>query len=256
MTRQPAAQPLFWARQGAKPRGMAIGLHSHSQGQLKVVTSGTIQVYTRAGRWLAPPQLAVWVPPGIPHRIDVLSDTNYRMIFWQREAVGAWAPQALLERAFALRVTPLLRELVAAAVAAETTPEKRELTVRLILHELTETPDAPTFLPLPESPIGRRVAELAIADAQARLDIADLASRAATSVRTISRMFPVETGLTFKAWRQRARVVLAIDHLATGRPISQVAADAGFASTAAFCFAFRQVTRMTTSAFLDQQRAA
>ena len=120
----------------------------------------------------------------------------------------------------------------------------------LVLHELTEAPDAPTFLPLPTSTIARRLADLAFADHRNRLSVIELASRAATSVRTISRLFPAETGMTFKAWRQRARIVQTIDHLAAGTAISQVSANAGFASTAAFSFAFRQVTTMTPTTFL------
>ena len=136
-----------------------------------------------------------------------------------------WAPPTLRRRAFALRVTPLLRSLLAAAFAADTGPEKAELVVRLMLHELTETADAPTFLPLPTSPVGRRVAALAFADHRNRLEAGELASRAATSVRTVSRLFPAETGLTFKAWRQRARIVHAMDQLARGNSIARVAAE-------------------------------
>jgi AraC-like DNA-binding protein len=190
------------------------------------------------------------VPAGIAHRVEVLSNAENWMIYWQASASRAWAPAKLLDRAFALRVTPLLRELIFAAFLTDALPEKTELVVRLILHELTETPDAPTFLPLPDSAIGRRVADLALADSQSQLDIGELASRAATSVRTISRLFPVETGLTYKVWRQRARIVLAIDQLSRGSPISRVAAQTGFASTAAFSFAFRQVTKMTPTTFL------
>ena len=50
------------------------------------------------------------------------------------------------------------------------------------------------------------------------------------------------TGLTFRAWRQRAPIVRAIDHLARGKTIAQAAGMAGFSSTAAFSYAFRQVT--------------
>lgn len=82
------------------------------------------------------------------------------------------------------------------------------------------------------------------------LGVSDLARRAATSIRTISRIFLVETGLTFKVWRQRARIALAIDQLSEGRTISQAAAAVGFGSTEAFSFAFRQVTKMTPTAFL------
>ena len=251
MTRQPDEPPPFRTVQGAKVRGVATTLHHHEEAQLLFAASGTMQVYTKAGRWLVPPQLAVWVPARVPHQVDVLSDIEHRMIYWHPSALQAWAPSAALDRAFALRVTPLLRALIVAAFTEGATPGKVELCVRLILHELTETPDAPTFLPLPASRIGRRVADLAFADVRSQLDINELACRAATSVRTISRLFPAETGLTYKAWRQRARIVLAIDRLSAGSAIHQVAAQSGFASTAAFCFAFRRVTSTTPTSFLD-----
>jgi AraC-like DNA-binding protein len=251
MTRQPLPQTLFHTKRAIKPRGATVGLHSHNESQLIFAASGTVQVYTTQGRWLVPPQLAVWIPAGVPHRTEVLFDTDLWMIYCHPSVSQNWAQPASLERAFALRVTVLLRELIFAAFAETCSPGKSELIVRLLLHELTETQDAPTFLPLPASAIGRRVAELALADASNVLDLGELAQRAATSLRTISRLFPTETGLTFKAWRQRARIVLAIDRLSAGNPISQVASHAGFASTAAFCFAFRQVTRMTPGHFLD-----
>ena len=252
MTRQPAERTLFRTVRGSNVRGATVKMHTHDEAQLLFAASGTMQVYTNTGRWLVPPQLAVWLPAGVPHRIDVLSDTELWMIYWQASAALAWSPPALRERSFALRVTPLLRELIFAAFPPGTAPDKSELVVRLILHELTETPDAPTYLPLPASVVGRRVADLAMADPRNELDIGELASRAATSVRTISRLFPAETGLTYKAWRQRARIVLAIDRLASGAAVARVASQVGFASTAAFCFAFRQVTATTPAAFVTR----
>ena len=98
--------------------------------------------------------------------------------------------------------------------------------------------------------IGLRVADLALDDHQSRLSVDELASRAATSVRTLSRLFPSETGLTFKAWRQRARIVQSMDRLARGKPVARVAVELGFSSTASFSHAFRQVTAMTPTSFL------
>ena len=250
-SRQSAGEPLFRTYRAANTRGAAVTLHGHDEAQLIFAASGTMQVYTTAGRWLVPPQLAVWVPAGVLHGMDVLSDTEHWMIYWQPLAAREWAPSEALDRAFALRVTPLLRELIFAAFADDGLSRKAELVVRLILYELIETPHAPTFLPLPASTIGKRVSDLALADPRSQLDIGDLATRAATSVRTISRLFPAETGLTYKTWRQRARIVLAIEQLSSGQAISLVATQAGFSSTAAFCFAFRQVTRMTPTSFLS-----
>ena len=234
-----------------RAKGAMVPLHGHDEAQLIFAASGTMQVFTSSGRWLVPPQLAVWVPAGVQHSVDMLSDTDHWMIYWDPTAVKEWAPVGSLDRAFALKVSPLLRELIFAAFAKDTGNGRTDLVVRLILHELHATPDAPTFLPLPASPVGRRVADLLLDDPKGRLDVAEVASRAATSVRTISRLFPAETGLTYKAWRQRARIVLAIDQLSLDRTISQIAGQAGFASTAAFCFAFRQVTGMTTATFLE-----
>ena len=244
----------FRAVRRSNPRGTGVALHQHEEAQLIFAASGTLQVYTATGRWLVPPQLAVWVPAGVPHRVDVLSDAEHWMIYWRPSAVQDWAPSRTLDRAFALRVTALLRELIFAAFEADAAQGKAELVVRLILHELTETPDAPTFLPLPTTAIGRRVAHIVLSDPRGALDMAELASRAATSCRTISRLFPAETGLTYKAWRQRARIVQAIDRLSAGRTVAQVAAQAGFSTTAAFCFAFRQVTAATPAAFLERPR--
>ncbi len=246
----------FTIHRGAKSRGKGLPMHAHGEAQLTFAASGTVQVHTGEGRWLVPPQLAAWVPAEVPHRVEVLTDAELWTVHWQPSAAREWAPPTLLARAFALRVTPLLRSLLTAAFAADTGPEKAELIVRLMLHELTEAADAPTFLPLPTSLVGRRVADLAFDDYQNRLDVGELALRAATSVRTVSRLFPVETGLTFKAWRQRARIVHAMDHLARGSAIARVSAAAGFASTAAFSCAFRQVTAMTPTTFLGRPDVA
>ena len=78
-----------------------------------------------------------------------------------------------------------------------------------------------------------------------------LARAAGTTPRTITRLFPIETDLTFKAWRQRARVMAAVAALGGGRSsIKQVSARLGFSSVAAFGHAVRQVTGATPTTFL------
>jgi AraC-like DNA-binding protein len=118
------------------------------------------------------------------------------------------------DRPFTQRVTPLMHTLVEAAFPANIGSGKAELVAWLMLDELTETVHAQTVLLLPISSIERRVADLAFKDRQNRLNIDDLASRAATSVRTVSRLFPLETRLTLKAWRKLVRIVQVMNRLA------------------------------------------
>ena len=240
----------FTIQRGTKRRGAGWPTHTHETAQLTFAASGIVQVHTVEGRWLVPPPLAVWIPARLAHHVEVLTDAELWMVHWQPSAICEWGPAMLPDQAFALHVTPLLRSLLNTAFDEETKTTKTELVVRLMLHCLTETAHAPTFLPLPTTPAGRRVADLALDDPRGEFDIEELASRAATSVRTVSRLFPMQTGLTFKAWRQRARIVYAIDRLARGEPIARVSASCGFASTAAFSAAFRQVTAMTPTNFL------
>ncbi|KTC22268.1 hypothetical protein AO390_04070 [Pseudomonas marginalis ICMP 11289] len=235
-----------------KARGVEVELHQHEEAQLMYASSGTLQIHTRSGCWLVPPQLAVWVPAHVLHKIDVLSDVHVCIVYYQAIAARTWAPAQALNRTFALGVTPLLRELIFAAVKPDNSSEKSELLVKLILNELNDITDAPTFLPLPSSPVGKRVADLAIRYQEIQMDVAELARQAGTSVRNISRVFPAETGLTFKSWRQRARIVLSIEQLSGKVPVARVAAKVGFSSTAAFSYAFRQIIGMTPSEFMER----
>ena len=243
---------LFTVHRASKQRSESLPLHSHNEGQLTFAASGMVQIHTEAGMWLVPPQLAAWVPAGMVHRLEVLTDAELWMVHWAPAALRAWGSHVSLDRAFALRVTPLLRSLLTEAVAMDPTSDKAELVVRLMLYELTAMQDAPTFLPLPTSPLGQRVAELALADHRNLLGLDELAWRAATSVRTVTRLFPKETGLTLKTWRQRARIVRAMEQLSRGDASSKVARETGYASTAAFSCAFRQVTAMTPTAFIER----
>jgi AraC-like DNA-binding protein len=239
----------FKIHRALKPKGSELPHHVHDEGQLTFAASGTVQVHTDEGVWLVPPQLVAWVPAGVPHRLEILTDAELWIILWRKEAIRDWAPASFPGRAFVSQVTPLLRALLDEAVSVDPASEKAELMVRLALHELTVLQDAPTFLPMPKSALGRRLADLALADYRNGLEVSVLASRAATSVRSASRLFPLETGMTLKAWRQRARIVWAMEQLSRGKTIPAVAAQAGFASTAAFSAAFRQVTATTPTAF-------
>jgi transcriptional regulator GlxA family with amidase domain len=73
-----------------------------------------------------------------------------------------------------------------------------ELLAELALFELAEAEDAATFVPMPTDTRARRVAELVLADPAGRRGLEDLARAAGASPRTITRVFPAATNLTFK----------------------------------------------------------
>lgn len=246
---KPVTRP-FTIYRAFKSQGESLPLHAHDEGQLTFAASGIVQVHTDQGMWLVPPQLAAWIPSGARHRIEIMADAELWIFLCQPAAIRSWAPRNSLERPFVLQITPFLRSLLTEAVSVDPDLEKAELIVRLMLPELEALPMASTFLPMPTSPIGRRVADIVLDDPRNLIGLLELASIAATSARTVSRLFPSETGLTFKAWRQRARNVQAMEQLGRGNSPTEVALESGFNSTAAFSHAFRQVTSMTPKIFM------
>jgi AraC-like DNA-binding protein len=233
-------------------RGVRLGTHAHREAQLLFASSGVMQVTTPKGRWLVPPQRAVWLPPRLEHAVDVLSDIEMRTLYVQPDWLGAHAKAAQLDREFVVAVQPLLREVILSLFAEATDVRRTELLAQLALFELIEAEDGTTFMPMPIDARARRVADAILADTGDQRSLEDLARAAGASPRTITRLFATETRLTFKEWRGRARIIASIEMLSARRAsIKQVSARLGFSSAAAFGHAFRQIMGVTPTRFLD-----
>jgi AraC-like DNA-binding protein/mannose-6-phosphate isomerase-like protein (cupin superfamily) len=236
-------------------KGVRLDTHMHREAQLVYAAKGTMQVTTPKGRWLVPPDRAVWVPARLEHSIDVLADIEMRTLYFDL----GWLPReqrsTSLAAEFVVRVSRLLHESILALFDGRNDSGRTGLLVRLVMLELHQAEDPVTFIPLPHEPRCRRAAERVLADPAESHDIDDLAREVGTSARTLSRLFSMETQLSFKSWCQRARIAAAIERLSMqpGLPIKQLAADIGYASFPAFSHAFRQVTGKTPTEFAEQK---
>jgi AraC-like DNA-binding protein len=67
--------------------------------------------------------------------------------------------------------------------------------------------------------------------------------------KTLHRMFYRETGMTFGRWRQHARLLLALEQLAHGGKIVDVALDHGYTSQSAFAAMFKRHFGLAPSSF-------
>ena len=86
--------------------------------------------------------------------------------------------------------------------------------------------------------------------------LADWARSAGASERTLARLFQRETGMTFGAWRQRLRLLLAIGRLAEGQAVTSVALDLGYESPSAFVAMFRRELGAPPTRYLRAGRRA
>jgi AraC-like DNA-binding protein/quercetin dioxygenase-like cupin family protein len=235
-------------------KGVRLDTHMHREAQLVYAARGTMQVTTPKGRWLVPPDRAVWVPARLEHSIDVLADIEMRTLYFDLAWLKREKRSKSLESEFVVKVSPLLHETILALFEGRNNPERTGLLVRLAVLELHQAEDATTFIPLPHEPRCRRAADIVLGDPTGSHEIERLAREVGTSARTLSRLFASETQLSFKRWCQRARIAAAIERLSMEPPVpvKQLASDLGYASVPAFSHAFRQVTGKTPTEFSEK----
>ena len=235
-------------------KGVRLDPHMHREAQLVYAARGTMQVTTPKGRWLVPPDRAVWVPALSEHAIDVLADIQMRTLYFELDWLKREARSDGLDAEFVVRVSPLLHQTILALFDDRSDRKRTGLLLKLTMLELDRAEDSLTFIPLPREPRCRRAADIVLRDPTGAHEIETLAREVGTSARTLSRLFSSETQLSFKSWYQRARVAAAIEKLSTDANVSvkQLASDLGYASVPAFSHAFRQVTGKTPTEFAEK----
>ncbi len=219
-------------------RGERLDFHTHRRAQLIYASDGIMAVTTRTATYLVPPQRAVWMPAGIEHRIDARSAVKMRTLYLSPEA-GIDLPAGVC----VFNVTPLLRELILAAVAAgpEFAPDSAEARIMaVILDQIQAQPVAALALPLPEDTRLRRVAESLLEDPADTRELADWAQAVGASKRTLVRLFPRQTGMTFRQWRQQCRLLHALELLNGGASVTAAALETGYENSSAFIAMFRR----------------
>jgi AraC-like DNA-binding protein/quercetin dioxygenase-like cupin family protein len=235
-------------------KGSRLDRHMHRQAQLVYAAKGTMQVTTPKGRWLVPPDRAVWVPALFAHAIDVLADVEMRTLYFEPDWLAREERSDSLANEFVVRVSPLLHQAILALFDLASSSARTGLLIKLVMLELHQAEDSATFIPLPQEPRCRRAADIVLADPTRDYEIEALARTVGTSARTLSRLFSAEAQLSFKSWCQRARIAAATERLSTEANVSvkQVASDLGYASVPAFSHAFRQVTGKTPTEFAEK----
>nr|WP_279343492.1 helix-turn-helix transcriptional regulator [Fundidesulfovibrio terrae] len=213
--------------------------HAHSWAQFTYASSGILEVRTSQGSHIVPPQRAVWVPPDTEHAVVSSGPALMRSLYIDSDA-APWVAEAPCR---VLEVTPLARELILAVSALPADypmdgPEGR--LVAVLLDQLETLPEADFTLPFP---VESRLAGICTALRNQPDDsrtLEELAGTAGMSARTLARLFEKETGLSFREWRLRLRLLLSLSGLQRGESVTSVSIDSGYESPSAFIAAFKR----------------
>ena len=230
--------------------GWTIEPHWHTRNQLLYAVRGVMVVQTETGRWVVPPTRGIWVAAGMLHHIRCLGEVHMRSLMVRTDAAAK-----LLDQTQAVGISPLLRELIRAAMTIQQPYQddtRDGRVMRLILDELRALPVLPLHLQMPSDPRLLRICEQLLQQLDDSSTMDDGARRLEVNVKTIQRLFLKETGMTFGQWRQQARLMRALELLASGEKVIDVALALGYESPSAFATMFRRQFDQTPSQFFNE----
>ena len=218
--------------------------HRHDWVQFSYAISGVLGVHTAEGSFFAPPQWGVWIPAGVEHDVATSMRAEMRSLYVRKDDCS-WAP----ERCRVLEVTPLARELIKTfCLLLPSYPQGDSSEARLVqvlLDQLAHLPEVGFSLPLPRHPRLLGLCNELIENPSQSITLQGWAERLGMSEKTVMRLFQRETGLSFRGWRQRARLLSSLSALEEGESVTNTALSCGYDSTSAFIAAFKSLFGFT-----------
>ncbi|BAN48785.1 putative AraC family transcriptional regulator [Metapseudomonas resinovorans NBRC 106553] len=241
-------RPLF-ARNESLTSAAGTRRHSHPWVQLSYAIRGVLHVHTAAGSFVAPPQRAVWIPADLEHEVFSSPHTEMRSLYLSCESTGSGPQECRV-----IEIDALTRELIRRFCELpveydEQGPDGR--LAQVLLDQLAVARGVGLSLPLPSDTRLRRLCRQLQETPDDQRTLVQWSLDLGASEKTLRRLFLKETGLTFRAWRQRLRLLGSLEALEQGRRVTEVALACGYDSTSAFIAAFRQHFGVTPGDFFQ-----
>lgn len=211
-------------------------------------------VETADGLFVLPPHRAIWLPPGTRHTVRYPGEVAFRGIYFA-EGIDP----ALPSHPKVLSIDPLTRELIEKATRFgwDYPASGREARLFAVLvDQLTVLNAAPLGLPDATDGALRTVTAALRAEPSNPRTLPEWASSVHMSERTFSRRFRTETGLSFAAWRQQLRIVVVLERLAAGHPITIIAIDLGYKTPSSLSTMFKRAFGVSPSQFFKSTSTA
>ena len=231
-----------------------LEFHEHPKSQLMLSMRGLATCEAEGGLWLVPPQSAVFIPSGVRHRVTASGKIEGYAVFLDPQT-----HHRLPSHCSTIKVNALLRELIVRSAEYPTKHPQGGTESRvtaLMLEEIAVAPVGGLHLPMPRNPKLRKIFSVLLANPAERSTLETWARRAGLGERTLSRVVVTETGMSFGRWRQQLHILLALQWMAGGATVQQVALDLGYESAGSFVTMFRKALGMSPKRYMTQRSSS
>lgn len=248
-SRQIPNQPITMINRKISKHTMVVK-HSHSWGQFVYAEKGVLSVVTDDVRYIVPPEQGVWILPDIAHEVTAVTDVKLSSFYINNKSANALPKQCsvILVNSF---LKALFREALTFS-AKDFMTKGDKLVLSLILERIAIAPKVNFQLPYPKDARLLKIFFMIQENPAKTYRLNEWGNIVGASSRTLSRLFKLETGLTYRAWRQKLNIQLAISYLSSGKAIHNIALELGYESPSAFSHMFKAHTKMSPSFYRDK----
>jgi AraC-like DNA-binding protein len=221
--------------------------HSHPLHELVWVRGGTMTVQLKHLVLTVPQGHGVWLPAGLGHAGRMTANTLLCDALFDPER-SRLQPAFLAGAPVAVHMSPVLESLLTHLEQADLS-ERARLNAEAVVFDVLAPAARQLALQVPS--VGRLdpVVQALLDDPTDARGLGEWSEQLGLSERTMTRLFRSATGLSFQQWRQVLRVHHAVELLAEGLEVQEVAALLGYAQPSTFIASFKRVMGVTPGAF-------
>lgn len=217
--------------------------HSHSWGQLQIISGGILELKAEGQRFLAPSHFAIWVPAGVQHQ-----SYNRKPIAYCSVNIVPELAKKLPAHTCLLEISALVEVLIAELrehKIQKPENEQQERLIKVLFDQLLVAKQSERFLPTSTDKLLKPILEALEANPANETSLGEWAERNHTTERTLSRHCQSELGMSFTEWRLRIRYLYSLELLRKKMSIKEVAFSLGYNQTSPFITMFKRYSDCT-----------
>lgn len=235
----------YYAKQEVYP-------HSNLWGDFNFSLDGVLEFEIDQQTYLSPASYGVWIPPYIAHQAVSQSDHTTHFICFR---ISPELSATLAKTPKIIQITPLISLLTQRILEQRDQMNCVQHWHKLLVlfDELKTAPSFDHYLPLTQNLTIKPIVDFLLQTPHHALKLNDVSSYFAISERHLLRIWQDEFAMSISEWRNRAKLMYAMDALKQQQSSKKIALDLGYQHASAFIEFFKRYTNLTPEQFRRQR---
>ncbi len=221
-----------------------VSPHTSLWGDFNFSLNGTLEFDIEGKYYLSPPSYGLWLPPRTEHQsLPVAHEIHYICI-----RLHPQFGNVLGDVCGFFSIEPFFRALVIQILEQQqknASPAYLEHLLQVLFDQLKQAPAHSHYLPQSTHPILAPILEQLADPDLFNLSLQQVLYNVAVSERHVLRLSQQELQLSLSEWRNRAKIIFAINQIRQGMTIKQLAYRLGYHHSSSFIEFFKRYTGQT-----------